>query len=332
MSSGAYLFLEISTLILFMLSAWHAWRRGRTPFMELISAAMYGILLEWGNIVIFKTYSYSPDFWLAIGPVPIIIGLCWGLIIYGAMAYSDQLGLPVWAAPFADALWAIVLDLAFDAIAIRLQLWTWIIPLSAGYFGVPADNFFAWLFVALSFSAYVRWIRHYFRPGWFRAMLQFGAPVAAFIGLLLGIGLFKALAAVFYPAGMPAGGGLPIFAGALIVFTALVGIAIWRHGVRVQPGIDLIPTLSRWAMHGYFLGWAVLLVLIPELRLADMDLPIFLVWVALALLLVEALLLLPLLQQNKRFWRQISLVPRQHTPEAARPSSQKLGIDAEWTS
>lgn len=332
MSRSAYLFLELSTLVLFALTTWHAWRRGRIPFVELMSAAIYGILLEWGDIVIFKTYSYSPDFWLAIGPVPIIIGLCWGLIIYGAMAYSDQLGLPGWAASFADALWAIILDLAFDAIAIRLQLWTWTIPLSGGYFGVPADNFFAWLFVALSFSAYMRWVRHRIQPGRLRTVLQLGAPVAAFIGLLLGIGLFKALAALVYPAGMPAGGGLPIFGAALVVFAAVVGLAIRRHGLRAKPGIDLIPTITRWAMHGYFLGWAVLLALMPELRLAGMDLPVFLIWVALALLVVEALLLVPLLQQNKRLWHQVVVLPERQPIEAARSPGRRAGIDAEWTS
>src|SRR3712207_6757422 len=116
MSSVAYLFLEIGTLALFALTIWHALQRGRALLLELLSAVIYGILLEWGDMAIFKTYSYSQDFWFALGPVPIIIGLCWGCIIYGAMAYSDQLGLPIWAAPFADALWAIVLDLAFDAV------------------------------------------------------------------------------------------------------------------------------------------------------------------------------------------------------------------------
>ncbi|HEX6291773.1 MAG TPA: carotenoid biosynthesis protein [Herpetosiphonaceae bacterium] len=323
MSSVAYLFLEVSTLALFGLTIWHARRRGRIAVFELISAAIYGILLEWGDIVIFKTYSYSPGFWVAIGPVPIIIGLCWGLIIYGAMAYSDQLGLPVWAAPFADALWAIILDLAFDAIAIRLQLWSWTIPLSAGYFGVPADNFFAWLFVALSFSAYARWIRRHTRVGGLRAALQLAAPIAAFIGLLLGIWLFKALAAVLYPAGIPAGGGLSIFAGALAVFAAIVGLAIWRQGVRVRPGIDLIPTLTRWAMHGYFLGWAMLLALIPELRLTGMDLPAVLIGVAVALLVVEGLLLLPLLQQNRRFWRQVVVIPKQHPIEVPQADGRR---------
>jgi hypothetical protein len=330
MSSGAYLFLELSTLALFVLTLSHAQRRGGTPLLELVSAALYGILLEWGDIVIFKTYSYSPDFWLAIGPVPIIIGLCWGLIIYGAMAYSDQLGLPAWAAPFADALWAIILDLAFDAIAIRLQLWTWTIPLSAGYFGVPADNFFAWLFVALSFSAYMRWVRHKIAPGKLRVALQLAAPIPAFIGLLLGIGLFNLLAALAYPGGMAAGGGLPIFAAAVIVFAAIVGVAIRRHGLRIQAGIDLLPTLTRWAMHGYFLGWAVLLALIPELRLAGMDLPLILIWVALALLIVEALLLLPLLQQNTALWRQVIVFP-QHGGETGSVHGKSARLDAEWT-
>lgn len=329
MSSTAYLFLEVSTLVLFGLTLWHAWRRGADAVVELVSAAIYGILLEWGDIVIFKTYSYSSDFWLAIGPVPIIIGLCWGLIIYGAMAYSDQLGLPVWAAPFADALWAIILDLAFDAIAIRLQLWTWTIPLAAGYFGVPADNFFAWLFVALSFSAYMRWVRQQVRHGWLRVALQLCAPIAAFIGLLLGIWLFKGLAAVIYPAGMAPGGGLPIFAGAVALFALVVGVAIRRQGLRVQPGIDLIPTVTRWAMHGYFLGWAVLLALMPELRLAGMDLPLFLIWIALALLALEMLLLVPVLQQNKRLDRQVIVLPQRRSSLEPLQQAQRTSAGVE---
>lgn len=309
MSSGAYLFLELSTLVLFALTVWHAWRRGAWALTELFTAAVYGILLEWGNILLFRTYHYSEDFWIAIGPVPIIIGLCWGLIIYGAMAYTDQLGLPTWAAPFADAVWAIVLDLAFDAIAIRLKLWIWTIPLSAGYFGVPADNFFAWLFVGLSFSAFTRWVRSRRIAPAAQRGLQASAPLAAFVGLWLGIKLFGVLAAITYPNGMAPGGGMPLFAGALTICGVIVLVAIWRYGVRTQTGIDLIPTLARWAMHGYFLGWAVLLAFVPALRLPGMDLPPFLIWVALALLAVEVLMLVPVLQPRRALSRQVMVLP-----------------------
>jgi hypothetical protein len=233
MSLTSYAFLEASTLILFGLTIWHAWRRGRGPLLELSMASLYGILLEWGNILIFRTYHYSPLFLLAIGPVPIVIGLCWGMLIYGAMAYSDQLGLPTWAAPWADTLWAILLDLAFDAVAIRLQLWTWTVPMSAGYFGVPADNFWAWIWVALSFSAYVRWVRGR-RPGALHTVLQMFSPVAAFAGLLLGIGVFNVLVGVFYRERFVPGDGLLLFAGLLLMCAAITIPAVWRRRNHIQ--------------------------------------------------------------------------------------------------
>lgn len=307
MSSLAYLGLEIGTLALFVLTMWHAWRRGRMPLVELLTAAFYGVLLEWANILLFRTYHYSDDFWVAIGPVPITIGLCWGMIIYSAMAYSDQLGLPRTIAPFADAVWAIVLDLAFDAVAIRLKLWTWTIPMSAGYFGVPADNFFAWLFVALTFSAYTRWVRR--RQIGVQTGLQVFAPLVAFSGLWLSIKFFGVLAAIVYRGQMAPGGGMPIFLITLALCAGIVGWWMARFGVRAQRGVDLIPTLTRWAMHGYFLGWAMLLALIPALRLPGMDMPVMLIVVALVLLMIEVVMLVPLLHPTQRWLRQIRVAP-----------------------
>lgn len=306
MSLLSYALLEASTLVLFGLTTWHAWRRGRGPLLELLTAAFYGILLEWGDILIFKTYSYSQLFWLAIGPVPIIIGLCWGMLIYGAMAYSDQLGLPGWAAPWADALWAILLDLAFDAVAIRLQLWTWTVPMSAGYYGVPADNFWAWIFVALSFSAYVRWVRTRQRR---RSLLYAAAPVVSFAGLLLGIGIFNLLAAGVYGARFRPGDGLELFIGLLGICITITLVALRRSRHAIRPGIDLVPTMVRWAMHGYFFLWALVLLFVPAQRLPGMDMPVILVVVALVLLLLEIVLVRLVARRNQPLHRQIIVVP-----------------------
>jgi hypothetical protein len=306
MSPLSYALLEASTLVLFALTVWHAWRRGRGLLLELLMASVYGILLEWGDILIFKTYSYSQVFWLAVGPVPIIIGLCWGMIIYGAMAYSDQLGLPGWAAPWADALWAILLDLAFDVIAIRLQLWTWTVPLGAGYFGVPADNFWAWIWVALSFSAYVRWLRGRQHK---RMALQLASPVVSFVGLLFGILVFNVLVNLFYGARFRPGDGLLLFVGLLLLCVTITGAGLWRRRHLVQRGIDLVPTLVRWAMHGYFLGWAVLLALVPTRRLPGMDMPLVLIGVALVLLVAEAGLLLLVARRKQPLRQQVMVVP-----------------------
>jgi hypothetical protein len=310
MSPISYAFLEISTLILFGFTTWHAWRRGRGPLLELSMASLYGILLEWGDILIFRTYHYSPLFWLALGPVPIVIGLCWGMLIYGAMAYSDQLGLPVWAAPWADALWAILLDLAFDAVAIRLQLWTWTVPMDAGYFGVPADNFWAWIWVALSFSAYVRWVRMR-RAGTLRTTLRLLSPVAAFAGLLFGIGVFNVLVALFYRERFMPGDGLLLFAGLLLVCATITTVAVgWRRN-HIQHGIDLIPTAVRWAMHGYFLLWALFLFFRPDQRLPGMDMPLFLVIVALLLAAGEIALVLLVTRRKRALSKQLIVSPMQ---------------------
>src|SRR5690349_18390860 len=99
MSIGSYLFLELGTVILFGLTLWHASRRGRGFVLEVVTAAIFGVLLEWGDILLFGTYTYSPGFVLAIGPVPIIIGLCWAMLIYGAMHFSDVLGIDDRLAP-----------------------------------------------------------------------------------------------------------------------------------------------------------------------------------------------------------------------------------------
>ena len=310
MSPISYAFLEISTLILFGLTIWHAWRRGRGPLLELSMASLYGILLEWGDILIFRTYHYSSLFWLALGPVPIVIGLCWGMLIYGAMAYSDQLGLPVWAAPWADALWAILLDLAFDAVAIRLQLWTWTVPMDAGYFGVPADNFWAWIWVALSFSAYVRWVRMR-RANTLRTTLRLLSPVAAFAGLLFGIGVFNVLVALFYRERFVPGDGLLLFAGLLLVCATITTVAVWRRRKHIHHGIDLIPTAVRWAMHGYFLLWAVFLFIRPDQRLLGMDMPLFLVIVALLLAAGEIALVLLVTRRKRALSKQLIVSPMQ---------------------
>jgi hypothetical protein len=293
MSSISYLVLELGTVIVFGLMIWHASRLGRGAVLELLTAAVYGILLEWGDILLFGTYTYSPHFIIAIGPVPIIIGLCWAMIIYGAMHYSDMLGLPVWLAPFADAIWAIVLDLAFDAVAIRLEFWTWNIPLESGFFGVPAGNFHAWLYVALGFSAMTRLARA--RPAQRRG-LQLLTPVSAYVILIAAILFFDLLVLVFYPPHAQGDKGMPIFVATLTIFAAVSGYALLctrRRRVVRHTSADIIPLLARWSMHLYFGAWLVLWLLWPELRLPGKDLPPMLLVVAAVMLGVEILLLVP---------------------------------------
>ena len=277
-----YLLLEVSATAFFIGAAVAALRRGRLPFFELISAASFGILLEELDQLIFQTYHYNPDWVLEVDRAPVVIGLTWALIIAGAMRITDALGVRRRYAPVVDSVLAISLDLAFDAIAIRMGLWTWVgIDPGDGWFGVPYGNFYAWLFVTFGFSLLTRWLRDAARTRPTLEWLQLLVPFPAFALLIAGLTPFILIKPLVDDA--PGGGGM-LFALALVAFVA---VAVWAIVYdRGEPDgsrtaiLDLrLATWTRVAIHGYFL--AALLVM----GLAD-DLPVLLV-VAIVLLLAE---------------------------------------------
>lgn len=252
MISPAYAVLETAIVILFLVACFHAWRRG--PLLEVVSAAFYGLLLEEGDILLFKTYQYSSEFVLRIDRVPVSIALAWAIIIYTCMHFTDTFGITRRVAPFADAVWAIMLDLAFDAVAIRLGFWTWVIPLDKGFFGVPAGNFYAWLFVAFSFSLFTRIARHLrmvrtdLGVG---SRLQMAVPFLAYFSLLLGMVPFFILKDSFFP---QTGGGLEIFWAVLALFVGVVAAGVFRGRERSSLRFDWVPVLLRSSFHVYFLA------------------------------------------------------------------------------
>ncbi len=278
-----YLVLELAATAFFTGVAWAALRRGRLPFLELVSAAAFGVLLEEGDQLIFETYHYNPDWVLAIDRAPVVIGLSWALIIAGAMRLTDALGVRRRYAPFVDSLLAISLDLAFDAVAIRMGLWTWRdIGPADGWFGVPAGNFYAWLFVTLGFSLMTRWLRDAAARRPALEWLQLLVPLPAYAVLLLGLIPFIVVKPLVDSA---PGGGLAIFAITLAAFCAVAAWGVWGPD-RVAPDgqrtaiLDLrLAVATRLAIHLYFLGAIFYLGIFA-------DLPMLLL-VALALLAAE---------------------------------------------
>ena len=252
-----FLFLEVAASLLFVGAAIAALRRGRLPFLELISAAAFGLLLEEGDQLIFQTYHYSPDWVLVLDRAPVVIGLTWALLIAGAMRITDALGVRRWTAPFVDAVLVIMLDLAFDAVAIRMGMWTWVgVDLDQGWFGVPAGNFYAWLFVTLGFSLLSRWLRDVAASRHQLEWLQLGVPIPAFAILLTSIIPF---AMIMELTNAEPGGGLWLFGLTLIVFVAIAGVGTFGSGRQAPDGqaaaiVDLrLAFFTRFSMHGFFL-------------------------------------------------------------------------------
>ena len=258
-----YLLIEATASIFFIGAALAALRRGRLPFLELISAATFGILLEEGDQLVFETYHYSADWFLAIDRAPVVIGLTWALIIAGAMRLTDALGVRRRYAPLVDAVLAISLDLAFDAVAIRMGLWTWRgIGPSEGWFGVPAGNFYSWLFVTLAFSTLTRWLRDVAARRPALAWLQLAVPLPAFGLLLASIVPFAVLHPILDPR---PGGGMMIFLIVFAIFLAMAGWGVWGPD-RGRPNGERLAILdlrlalgTRVAIQGFFLAALVMM-------------------------------------------------------------------------
>jgi hypothetical protein len=264
-----YLLVEISASIFFIGAALAALRRGRLPFLELISAAIFGILLEEGDQLIYRTYHYANDWVLVIDRAPLVIGLSWAIIIAGAMRITDALGVRRRYAPFVDALLAISLDLAFDAIAIRIGLWTWVgVDARHGWFGVPWGNFYAWLFVTMGFSLVTRWLREVSARRRPLEWMQLAVPIPAFAILSLSILPFHLLQPAIDPA---KGGGGVLFGLTLATFVAVALRGVFGPARSVPNGqgtaiLDLrLAFLTRIAMEGFFLAALLLMGLALKL-------------------------------------------------------------------
>ncbi len=168
--------------ILFIGCLWDASRHGKADILELLWTGFYGFLLEWLTIKQLGAYHYGP-FLIVVDGAPLSVALGWAVIIYSSMRFSSQFQLPESARPILDALMALNIDLAMDAIAIRLGMWVWNgVGFDQQWFGVPWANFWAWFIVVWSFSGFIRALRPWRRYRW-RKWLY--APLAVALSLFV---------------------------------------------------------------------------------------------------------------------------------------------------
>jgi uncharacterized membrane protein len=189
---NSFLAFEILGLVAFgAILAREIYQGNPRRVFEIISCAVFGIILEIGDIYVGKAYSYNPAFLVKIAGVPLVIGLGWAVIVYCVMLLSDQYHIPWKLRPFMDALTAILLDLAIDTVAIRLSFWKWAIPLDQEFYGVPIENLIGWILVVLAFSFVIRFIRTLNVKRTLTKVLMALSPAVSYFLLLLGMAVFN---------------------------------------------------------------------------------------------------------------------------------------------
>lgn len=247
----SFLFVEIAALLLFILGLNETRKRGFARLLEFVMIFFYGLLLEALDMKIFKTYRYGRDFIFWVGPVPVAIAWLWAVILASSMAISDRLGLPETIRPFADALLAVWMDLSIDAIAIRVGYWSWVIPLNQGWFGVPAGNLYAWMWVAFFYSALARVIRRLSekQEKWIWAYLIL--PVFAYAGLFVAMNSLGVIAKALHFTTQRE--RLAIFGTQFLIFAVVVA-ANWLKRKESGERVAAVWWWGRFSIHGYFLA------------------------------------------------------------------------------
>lgn len=187
---------EGSVFALFVLCFVHAVKRDRSGAMYLLFGSIFGVLLEYFEVVT-DSYTYG-HFHIMVGraphDLPLWVGAAWGIIMYTARLFSDYLGLPLLAAAALDTLLALNIDVSIDVVAYRLHMWHWVWDdtsqaLTAQWFGIPYGNFVGWATVVFCYSAFsrlfVRWMRRRTPTGIGKASLAASLAVLSSLAVLI---------------------------------------------------------------------------------------------------------------------------------------------------
>lgn len=178
-----FIVFELIIYLQLALCLYHAWKQGPANLLRLLAGILFGVALELATIRQLHAYEYGRFLFMVLD-VPLCIGVAWSCILYSSMEFSDASSLPYWTRPILDGLLALNIDLALDAVAIRLGFWDWGAGLKYQYFGVPYANFWAWFWVVSSFSLGYRLLawRTDWASRWLSPLTALGVGLAGVLG------------------------------------------------------------------------------------------------------------------------------------------------------
>jgi len=190
-----FYFFELGSILMLAAIFLKEWKN-KELCETLVLAILYGLILEIMNVHNSGTYLYGKEFLLQVYNIPLAIGIGWAIIYYVAEKSVENYKLRWWQIPFFMAIIALSIDLAIDAVAIRLGFWKWLIPLDQEWFGVPYDNLFGWLAVVWTFVFFINLSKQNFWNKNISKIIKYSAIIIAPYILAFQIISFTILAAI----------------------------------------------------------------------------------------------------------------------------------------
>lgn len=262
--SCCYPLTEFCMYILFILCFINAFKRGLSHMCYLLGGLLFGLLLEYINVISNMGYVYG-KFLIMFGKapldIPLWIGIGWSIIMYTSRLFTDSFRLPLWTSVALDTLLAINIDLSMDTVAYRLHMWHWnwsntgSNPLTSDWFGIPYGNFFGWLMVVFFYSSTYRLLERAFVAQTKRMLLKtILVPVGsvAFSQIALYIMLVYVDAFLYEQFGISSMHRVVSF---LIILLLIAGIGWIKKKPIRHTSIPLVCFLVPLWFHLFFFTW-----------------------------------------------------------------------------
>lgn len=121
-------------------------RKWNKPFIKWATGVfIFGILIEVIGVHfgLFGQYKYGNTLGVKVFEVPVIMGLCWMLLIYITGSVSHAFWkIPIEVKALIAALLMTLLDFVLEPFAVKYGLWEWFSP------DVPVQNYISWFVIS----------------------------------------------------------------------------------------------------------------------------------------------------------------------------------------
>lgn len=136
------------TLVLLLIN--HPKQRRNWVFVVIYLAGFLVEMLGVNTGFPFGTYAYGPVLGPKLFETPLMIGVNWLILLYGANAITDQFGLTHVVKAIAAGGLMVLLDFFIEPVAIHYNFWQWESP------NPPLSNYLAWFAIAVILSLFLR--------------------------------------------------------------------------------------------------------------------------------------------------------------------------------
>lgn len=129
---------------------------GARLLLRLLVLGAAAAVAENSCIVLYGFYTYSPDWSLFVGRVPLMVALIWPVVIQSAWDLARGVSGGRAAAGVALAAGLVLADASLiEPVAVQAGLWVWHEP---GLFAVPPIGILGWAYFAAACLAILAWV------------------------------------------------------------------------------------------------------------------------------------------------------------------------------